>query len=86
MKNMIFLNIAVLFFCTLIFFVNLSAESSSCLGNHDCKFGQECKDCVCVKKQVGSMDKSGTPCNIDANCIGAGKCVKNVFGKGYCSG
>ncbi|MBN2434455.1 MAG: hypothetical protein JXK07_04225 [Spirochaetes bacterium] len=86
MKNIIFLNITVLFFCTLIFFVNLSAKSSSCLGNHDCEFGQECKDGVCVKKPLGSMDKSGKPCNIDADCIGAGKCVKNAFGKGYCSG
>ncbi len=86
MKNLVFLNIAVLFFCSIIFFTALHAKSETCLSNLDCEFGQECNDGVCVKKPLGSMDKSGKPCNVDSNCIGAGKCVKNAFGKGYCSG
>jgi hypothetical protein len=64
-------------------------KGDSCISDGECGFDLRCNDGVCVKKNefdFGSSGKTGNPCNIDADCIGSGKCVKNNFGKGYCSG
>ena len=44
---------------------------------------------MCVKKpefDFGGSGKSGKECNIDADCIGSGRCAPNNFGKKYCTG
>ncbi|TFH43331.1 MAG: hypothetical protein E4G96_01405 [Chrysiogenales bacterium] len=64
-------------------------KGDKCFSDGECGFGLQCNDGVCVKKKemdFGSSGKSGNSCNNDADCIGPGKCVKNNFGKGYCSG
>lgn len=69
-------------------FANKGA-GEQCTTNEECDFQFQCKDGVCVKKKewdFGSSDKAGNECNNDADCINSGKCVKNAFGMGYCSG
>lgn len=64
-------------------------QGEHCFNNSECDSQCECKDGVCVKKKewdFGSSGKSGKECNNDADCINSGKCVRNAFGKGYCSG
>ena len=76
-----------------LFLVSLDGKSKSkgdkCFSDGECGFGLTCNDGVCVKERssdFGSSGKSGKPCNVDSDCIGSGECVKNSFGKGYCSG
>jgi hypothetical protein len=80
------ISVSVLLFSTLI----ISKEKGDkCLNQAECDFGLECHEGVCVKKKefdYGSSGKTGKPCNIDADCIGSGKCEEGKFGKKYCSG
>ena len=60
-----------------------------CIADTQCAFQLKCNDGVCVKKKefdFGGSGKTGKRCNIDADCIGSGECVKGNFGKKYCSG
>lgn len=69
--------------------VSSKDKGDTCTCDGECGFGLHCVDGVCVKQKEfdhGSSGKAGNPCNIDADCIGSGKCVKNNFGQGYCSG
>lgn len=64
-------------------------KGEKCFADTECAFDLKCNDGVCVKKKefdFGGSSKSGKPCSIDADCINAGKCVDNGFGKKYCSG
>ncbi|MBN2079005.1 MAG: hypothetical protein JW838_08560 [Spirochaetes bacterium] len=64
-------------------------QGEHCFNDSECDSKCQCRDGVCVKKRewdFGSSGKSGKECNNDADCINSGKCVKNAFGKGYCSG
>ena len=90
MKKTIFNIIAIL---SLVFVTSVWAGSKEkgekCIGDHECAFNLTCSSNVCVKKKAfdfGSSGKSGKNCNIDADCIGSGKCVEGTFGKKVCSG
>lgn len=90
MKKILIVLAAVIFSAAI---VAIDADSKDkgdkCFSDGECGFGLSCNDGVCVKKKefdFGSSGKTGKPCNIDADCIGSGKCEKNSFGKGYCSG
>ncbi len=64
-------------------------QGEKCFSDSECEFSLRCNDGVCVKKKefdYGSSGKAGAPCNNDSECINAGKCVRNAYGKGYCSG
>lgn len=87
----IFITASIIVLCLSL----LSIESFSkgkgekCYNDSECDFGLHCNDGVCVKKKefdFGGSGKTGKPCNIDADCIGAGKCVEGSFGRKYCSG
>ncbi len=55
-----------------------------CFSDTECKFLLRCNDGVCIKKKefdYGGSGKTGKPCNIDADCIGSGKCVEGFFWK-----
>lgn len=82
-------------FCAFILFFAFSLQAGDrqagerCIADTECAFQFQCKENVCVKKQefdYGGSGKSGKSCNIDADCIGAGKCVNGGFGKKVCSG
>lgn len=63
-------------------------KGEKCMMDTECGFNLECQNGVCVKKKefdTGSHG-SGKSCQIDADCIGAGKCKKNNFGQGVCTG
>ena len=64
-------------------------QGEKCFMDNECSFGLTCSDGACVKKKefdFGGSGKSGKPCNNDADCINAGKCVEGTFGKKVCSG
>ncbi|MBP7734477.1 MAG: hypothetical protein KA369_00760 [Spirochaetes bacterium] len=64
-------------------------QGEKCFMDNECSFGLTCTDGACVKKKefdFGGSGKNGKPCNIDADCINAGKCVEGTFGKKVCSG
>jgi hypothetical protein len=64
-------------------------QGEKCFNDSECEFQCECNGGVCVKKKewdYGSSGKSGNSCNNDADCINSGKCVRNAFGQGHCSG
>lgn len=64
-------------------------QGKKCFMDNECSFGLTCSGGACVKKKefdFGGSGKSGKPCNIDADCINAGKCVEGTFGKKVCSG
>ena len=64
-------------------------KGEKCFSSTECGFNLHCQGGVCVKKpefNFGGSGKSGKSCNIDADCIGSGKCVDGSFGKKYCSG
>lgn len=76
-------------FVSMTVFAGAKGQGEKCFGDHDCSFGLTCTDGACVKKKefdFGGSGKSGKPCNIDADCINAGKCVEGTFGKKVCSG
>jgi hypothetical protein len=80
--------VSLLLFAVMVMAGNKSA-GEKCIGDADCEFECSCKDGVCIKKKefsFGNSNKVGKPCNIDADCIGAGECVKGDFGKKRCSG
>jgi hypothetical protein len=82
----LFLLFSIFIFTSLI---SSKGKGEKCLNNSECDFGTECNDGVCVNKKefdFGGSGKTGNPCNIDADCIGSGKCVEGSFGKKYCSG
>lgn len=63
-------------------------KGDQCFADAECGATMECKNNVCVKKNefdTGSHG-SGKSCQIDADCIGAGKCKKNHSGQGVCTG
>jgi hypothetical protein len=65
------------------------SKGEKCVNNAECGSQLECKNGVCVKKKewdFGGSGKTGKPCNIDADCIGSGKCVEGSFGRKSCSG
>jgi len=64
-------------------------KDGKCFSDSECSFGQECTSGVCTKKKefdYGGSGKTGKECNIDADCIGSGKCVKSISGQGRCTG
>ncbi|MFZ5627954.1 MAG: hypothetical protein ACOY5B_02415 [Spirochaetota bacterium] len=70
-------------------FAGSKEKGAQCNMDIECAFGLECSSGVCTKKkefEFGGAGKSGKKCNIDADCIGSGKCEKNAFGKGVCTG
>ncbi len=85
-----------LFFFTILMSLMLATSGfltanpgDRCAGDASCGFGEKCQSGVCIKKNqfdFGGSGKNGKPCNIDADCIGSGKCVSNGFGKKFCSG
>ncbi len=90
MKKLIFLCIipTVLALSTIAYTGN-KEKGERCNSNIECKFNLTCNDGVCIKKKefdFGSSGKTGNECNIDADCIGSGKCEKGKFGKKYCTG
>jgi hypothetical protein len=87
----------LLFTTSLVFVIAVSGtvmagskgQGEKCFVENECSFGLVCTDGACVKKKefdFGGSGKSGKPCNIDADCINAGKCVEGTFGKKVCSG
>ena len=82
----------IIIVCSISILTTLTLSKSKgekCIGDAECDFGLTCNEGVCVKKKefdFGSSGKTGKPCQIDADCIGSGKCVEGSFGKKYCSG
>jgi hypothetical protein len=88
-KTVISICITTVFLCAITLMAGNKNAGEKCIGDADCEFHCSCKSGVCVKKKefnFGGSDKVGKPCNIDADCIGAGECVEGDFGKKYCSG
>ena len=70
-------------------FAGSKEKGAQCNMDIECAFGLECSSGVCTKKkefEFCGAGKSGKKCNIDADCIGSGKCEKNTFGQGVCTG
>lgn len=78
----------LLLFVAAATFVFAKEKGDQCFADAECGAMLECKDNICVNKKAfdsGSMD-AGKKCHNDSQCIGAGKCEKNIHGQGVCTG
>lgn len=75
--------------CVIALYAGSKPVGARCIADTECESGSSCPDGVCVKKRefdFGSSGKTGNPCNIDADCIGSGRCVEGNGGRKACSG
>jgi len=90
MKKIIITTIAIVSFAVVTsVWAGNKEKGDKCVGNHECVYGLTCSSGACVKKKAfsfGGSGKSGKGCQVDADCIGSGKCVTGTFGKKVCSG
>lgn len=88
-KILLGLCVVLVFLFAIMVMAGDKSAGEKCIGDAECEFECSCKDGVCIKKKefrFGNSDKAGKPCQIDADCIGAGECAEGDFGKKRCSG
>ncbi len=89
MKKLLFVMVVLaLSLPSIVIIAGSKGAGDKCIADTECEFHFRCHKGVCVRKAEfdHGSGKTGQPCNIDADCIGSGKCVTNAMGMKYCAG